>query len=178
MSGVTDTLLAIAASAGASRVDEALTRVVGLRERHHAAASDLCSGDRRSTLAVFVDQTFDQLDAIVRALAVLREVSPRTLDAIAAMGELLSSRVVAAALAEAAVPSHWVDARVAIVTTADHTCAVPLDPATRSALRQQVLGPIDAGHVPVLGGFVGATEDGHTTTLGRVGGDYSGAIVG
>jgi len=113
----------------------------------------------------------------VRALAVLREVSPRTLDAIAAMGELLSSRVVAAALAGAGIPSRWVDARRAVVTTTDHMKAVPLSAETRAALQSTVLAAIEQSQVPVIGGFVGASRDGHTTTLGRGGGDYSGAIV-
>jgi aspartate kinase len=94
------------------------------------------------------------------------------------MGELLSSHLVAAALAHAGVPAQWVDARRAIVTNDDHTCAVPLTRETTAALRDAVVPLIDAGHVPVLGGFVGATPAGHTTTLGRGGGDYSGALVG
>jgi aspartate kinase len=121
---------------------------------------------------------FDQLADIVRALAILREVSPRTLDVVAAMGELLSSRIIAAALTEAGVPAEWVDARCAIVTNGDHTSATPLGPETNAALRKTVLPILDGGKVAVLGGFVGATTDGHTTTLGRGGSDYSGAIVG
>jgi aspartate kinase len=164
--------------AGASRVDEALVQVAALRGRHLAAARELAGADSHAALAGFVAETCDQLEAVVRALGVLREVSPRSLDAIAAMGELLSSRVVAAALTGAGLPAHWVDARTAVVTTGDHTRAAPLGVETRAALRRDVLAPLDAGQVPVLGGFVGATVDGHTTTLGRGGGDYSGALVG
>jgi aspartate kinase len=94
------------------------------------------------------------------------------------MGELLSSRIVAAALTEAGVPADWVDARCAIVTNGDHTSATPLGSETNAALRKTVLPILDSGNVAVLGGFVGATTDGHTTTLGRGGSDYSGAIVG
>src|SRR6185437_3365319 len=83
-----------------------------------------------------------------------------------------------AALTEAGIPSEWVDARRAIITTGDHTRAVPLAAETEAALRASVLAAIDAGRVPVLGGFVGATLQGHTTTLGRGGSDYSGALVG
>jgi aspartate kinase len=178
MSGVTDALLAVAAAAGSSRQDEALSRVDQLRDRHLAAARDLVPGSEHAALAAHISQTFDQLAAVVRALAVLREVSPRTLDVVAAMGELLSSRLVAAALVEAGVPADWVDARRAIVTNDDHTRAVPQMRETNAALRASVCPGIDAGRVPVLGGFVGATADGHTTTLGRGGSDYSGALVG
>jgi aspartate kinase len=177
MSGVTDALLAIAAAAGSGRQDEALTRVGQLRERHLAAAHDLApeAGD---ALTSRIAAHFDELAAVVKALAVLREVSPRTLDVIAAIGELLSSRLVTAALAAAGVPAEWVDARRVVVTNDDHTRAVPQMRETTAAMRASVVPLLDAGRVPVIGGFVGSTAQGHTTTIGRGGGDYSGAIVG
>lgn len=178
MSGVTDALLGIAASAGAAQTDDALTRVGQLRERHLAATAALTTGERAAAVSGFFNRHFDELDAVARALGVLREVSGRTLDAIAATGELLSSRLVTASLEEAGVPATWVDARRAIVTDDEHTRAAPLMRETIAALRASVMPLLDAGHVPVLGGFVGATSQGITTTLGRGGGDYSGAIVG
>jgi len=178
MSGVTDALLGIAAAAGGGRLEDALTRLDQLRERHMAMAQTLAPKESKGALGRQIDQQFDDLTALARALAVLREVSPRTLDVVAAAGELLSSRIVTAALAGADIPSEWVDARRAIITTADHTRALPLATETDAALRATVLAVVDAGRVPVLGGFVASTIDGHTTTLGRGGSDYSGAIVG
>jgi aspartate kinase len=178
LSGVTDTLLLVAAEAGAARVERALSQVNRLRERHVAMAHALVRADRTDGLAAFIESEFNQLADVVKALGVLREVSPGTLDVIAAMGELLSSRIVAGALLEAGLPSEWVDARLAIVTSSDYTRALPLMRETTAALRGVVSPLIDAGRVPVLGGFVGATTEGHTTTLGRGGSDYSGAIVG
>src|SRR4029450_7790562 len=93
-------------------------------------------------------------------------------------GELLSSRMVAAALTAAGVAAEWVDARTAIVTNDDHTRAAPLTRETNEALARTMLPVLDAGRIPVVGGFVGATLDGHTSTLGRGGSDYSGALVG
>ena len=178
LSGVTDALLTMAAEAGASRPDAALAHVARLRDRHLAMARALASGSALAPLAADIDAHFDELTAVVRALGVLREVSLRTLDVIAAMGELLGSRIVAAALVNAGLPGEWVDARRAIVTNDDHTRAAPLMRETTAALRALVTPLVDAGRVPVLGGFIGATADGHTTTLGRGGSDYSGAIVG
>jgi len=155
-----------------------LTRLDQLRERHVAAARSLAPEQAKGVLGRQIDEQFDDLVALARALAVLREVSPRTLDVVASAGEILSSRIVAAALADAGVHSEWVDARRAIITNGDHTRAVPLATETEAALRASVLAAVDAGRVPVLGGFVGSTVDGHTTTLGRGGSDYSGAIVG
>ena len=178
MSKVTDALLGIASTAGAGRPGDALPATNALCERHKSAVRELVSGPAQVTLLAHVAGQFDQLADIVRALAVLREVSPRTLDVVAAMGELLSSRIVAAALTEAGVPADWVDARCAIVTDAEHTRATPLGPETNAALRKTVTPILEGGRVAVLGGFVGATKDGHTSTLGRGGSDYSGAVVG
>jgi aspartate kinase len=179
MSGVTDVLLGIASAAGSgSGITDALARIEQLRERHLAAVHELAAANDHDALTTEIRSTLDQLIAVAQALTVLREVSPRTLDVIAAMGELLSSRIVAAALNAAGVEAEWVDARRAIVTTADHTRATPLPEETARALRTTVGAALDAKRVPVLGGFVGATVDGHTTTLGRGGSDYSGALVG
>ena len=178
LSGVTDALLAIAAEAGASRVDRALAHVDQLRDRHVAMTQALLGDGRMAPLAAHVESEFDQLAAVVKALGVLREVSPGTLDVVAATGELLSSRIVAEALVHAGLPGQWVDARLAIITSDDYTRAVPLMRETTAALRAVVSPVIDAGRIPVLGGFVGATLQGHTATLGRGGSDYSAAIVG
>ena len=178
MSGVTDVLLGIATAAGASQLDDALSRTEQIRARHLAAVGDLVSGPEMEALTGQINAQVDQLADVVRALAVVRDVSPRTLDVVAAMGELLSSRIVAAALSTAGVPATWVDARQAVVTNDDHTRATPLTRETNEQLRARLCPIIDAGRVPVLGGFVGATLDGHTSTLGRGGSDYSGALVG
>lgn len=178
MSGVTDALLDIATAAGESRTDEALSKAEQIRTRHLAAARELTAGPERESLAEQIDAQLDSLLDLVRTLAVLREVSPRTLDVVAAMGEILSSRIVAAALTSAGVPAEWVDARQVIVTSDDHTRAMPLRRETDDRLRARLCPLLDAGRVPVLGGFVGATPDGHTSTLGRGGSDYSGALVG
>jgi aspartate kinase len=179
MSGVTDLLLGIASAAGSGAgTADALAKIQQLRERHLAVVRELAAAKDHDALTTEINATLDQLAAVAQALAVLREVSPRTLDVIAAMGELLSSRIVAAALDAAGIEAEWVDARRAVVTTADHTRATPLTVETARALRATVVVALEAKRVPVLGGFVGATVDGHTTTLGRGGSDYSGALVG
>jgi aspartate kinase len=178
MSRVTDGLLGVAESAGASQLAESLSRTQLIRERHIATARELVSAAALAPLVSQIDAELDDLTDVIKALAVLREVSPRTLDVVAAVGELLSSRIVAAALTSAGVDAEWVDARQVIVTNNEHTRATPLGKETNDRLRS-IVGPIlDSGRVAVLGGFVGATLAGHTSTLGRGGSDYSGALVG
>ncbi|MBI4887604.1 MAG: lysine-sensitive aspartokinase 3 [Acidobacteria bacterium] len=178
LSGVTVALLNVAAEAGAGRVEPALSHVEELRERHLAMARDLAGAGQAPDLAALITAEFDQLAAVVKALGVLREVSPATLDVIAAAGELLSSRIVAGALVAAGLPGEWVDARRVVITNGLQTRAVPLMAETTAALGALVAPLVDAGRMPVLGGFVGATIEGRTTTLGRGGSDYSAAIVG
>ena len=178
MSGVTDVLLSLAASAGSSLLDEALAGTRHIRDRHAKASRDLVAGPALDGLLAQIDAEIEALADIARALAVLREVSPRTLDVVAAIGELLSSRIVAAALIAAGIPAEWIDARLAIVTDDEHTRATPLRDETNERLQSSVRPVLDGGRVPVVGGFVGATLAGHTSTLGRGGSDYSGALVG
>jgi len=178
LSKVTDRLLGIAAEAGAGDIEGALNNLRDLRARHITVSDVVTDGALRQPVLAFLNHEFDQLERIVQALGVLREVSPRWLDTLAATGEILSSRIVAAALSSHGIEGSWVDARLAVVTDGDHTQAAPLFPETTAALMQQVDPQLAAGRVPVLGGFVGATREGVTTTLGRGGSDYSAAIVG
>jgi len=176
MSGVTDGLLRVASDAAAGKVDAALAGVASIRDRHLAAATELAPG--QVALERQIHEQCDQLVAMVKTLGEVREVSPSLSDVVAAAGELLSSRLVAAALVHAGLPGAWVDARRVIITTDDHMAARPLADETNAAIRETVGAAITAGQLPVLGGFVASTRDGHTTTLGRGGSDYSGALVG
>lgn len=178
LAGVTDRLLGVAAEAGAGDIEGARTNLRDLRQRHITVSEVVTDEALRSEVVAFLEREFDELERIVHALGVLREVSPRWLDTLAATGEILSSRLVAAALAAHGLMSAWIDARLAMVTDAEHTAAAPLMSETTAALMRQVDPPLAAGRIPVMGGFVGATKDGVTTTLGRGGSDYSAAIVG
>jgi aspartate kinase len=178
LGGATDRLLGLAAEAGAGDVDGAREHVRALRERHLDVSSVVADAAERANVDRFIAREFDELDRIVGALGVLREVSPRWLDAIAATGEIVSSRIVAAALSSRGLASSWVDARTVIITGAEHMSAPPLLPETTAALRAIVDPLLARRDVPVLGGFVGSTRAGVTTTLGRGGSDYTAAIVG
>jgi aspartate kinase len=118
------------------------------------------------------------LEAVVDGIAAVRELSPRTTDKLLAFGELASSAVVASALASRGIPSELVDARDVIVTDRNHTRALPDFNVTDARLQARVKPPAKGGKVVVLAGFVGATPEGVTTTLGRGGSDFSATIVG
>lgn len=178
LAGVTDRLLAMAERAGEGDEAGAKALVAEVRERHAPLVELVPGGAPRDALAALIEREAASLEGLVRALAVLREVSPRTHDTVAAAGELLSSRIVAAALEAEGLPSAWVDARAVLVTSDDHTNAQP-DMESTAARLDAVVRPLVAdGRVPVVGGFVGATRGGATTTLGRGGSDYSASIFG
>jgi len=178
LGGATDRLLGLAAEAGAGDIDGAIDHLKALRARHIEVAGIVSNATERAGVEAFIDAEFSGLERIVGALGVLREVTPRWLDAIAATGEIVSSRIVASALTSHGLSASWVDARKAIVTAADHTAAAPLWPETTKALQKTVDPELVARRIPVIGGFVGATKAGITTTLGRGGSDYTAAIIG
>ncbi len=177
LSGVTDTLVAIAQLAEEGASAQAAAQVQTLLERHIAVAAAVTSGSRTVLLAD-VQREIEELNGLVHALAVLREVSPRSRDAVHAAGELISSRIVAAAFADHGIASSWVDARTVLITDAEHNAAAPDMMETCDRVRERVAPLLAEGKVVVLGGFIGATANGITSTLGRGGSDYSAAIFG
>ncbi len=178
LGGATDKLLATAREAGEGRTAAAIDGLRGLRARHRDVAAMAGDSPGRAELDRFIEVEFDELERVIGALGVLKEATPRWLDAIAAAGEILSSRIVTVALAARGLPASWVDARRVIVTGDEHMAAPPLVNETRAALAAAVEPLLGERRIPVLGGFVGANRAGVTTTLGRGGSDYSAAIVG
>ncbi|MEM8997824.1 MAG: bifunctional aspartate kinase/homoserine dehydrogenase I, partial [Acidobacteriota bacterium] len=171
LGGVTDTLLGAASTAEAG--GEWRREWETLRERHRAAAAELAPGEPE--LRDVLDRWLDELRHLLHGVELLREVSPRVSDGIAAYGERLSSLIVAAALRAGGVDAEAVDTRELIVTD-DHygRAQVNLDESyVRLNARLNAPGPL-----AVLTGFTGATPEGQTTTLGRGGSDYTGALVG
>ena len=174
---VTDQLVQAARLAEDGEAAKAADLLRGVRDRHVAVATAVTAASREATLAA-VKAEFDELIGLVHALAVLREVSPRSFDAVLAAGEVVSSRIVAAAFADHRIASAWVDARTVLVTDAEYNAAAPDMHETRERTRERVGVHTAQGRVVVLGGFIGSTSNAVTTTLGRGGSDYSAAIFG
>lgn len=177
MSGVTDMLIR---GAHAALIDRGGYRQAAqqIREKHDAAIRELL-GDGAEAAAVrrTIDLFCSEFELLCHSVGVLGELSPRALDAISGLGERMSAPLVAATLQAHGLIAEAIDASEAIVTTAEFGNAVPVYPATRERLRERLLPLLHHGVVPVITGFVGATEQGALTTLGRGGSDYSGAIV-
>ena len=177
MAKVTDQLLAAAAAAGRGDKAGALALSSRLRHRHIDTSSDLLKGDA-AELQPVIHAELDALDDLLRGIAAVGELTARTNDLVVSFGERLSSRMVAAAFAQRGLDGVHVDARTCIVTDAHFGKAAPLEPAIEAKLREIVLPLIEEKKTPVMGGFIGSTADGITTTLGRGGSDYTAALVG
>ena len=178
LSKVTDGLIRTAEFARKGDGKAAAALLVELLERHCAIARKLTSGARAEGLVKALQTQFAELGGRVVALANVKRVAPADHDLIVAMGELASSQIVAAAFAEQGLPAVWIDARSVLVTDAEHMMALPDMDATCARMRERVVPATARGEIPVLGGFIGATAAGVTTTLGRGGSDYSASIFG
>ena len=179
MSGVTDALTqgALTAASGDDRTYRAT--VADLRVRHYRAVDALLTPDgERAQLLATVDDYLDEFAAFCRSVHILGEVTPRAMDAITSLGERISACILAALLRQRGTHSKTVDATELIVTDATFQNAVPLIVPTRARVSARLSPLLDDGLIPVVTGFIGATEEGVTTTLGRGGSDYSAAILG
>ncbi len=176
--GVTDRLIMAAQQAAAREEWAAQEQVTIVQRIHSEILEELALENAGSAVADALAGLFGELRSFVQSVAVLGEVTPRTLDYIAGLGERLSSRLVAATLCVGGCPAEAVDATRFLVTDTHFGEAFPLMDATRTRATA-TLGPLlAAGVVPVVTGFIGATADGAPTTLGRGGSDYSAAIIG
>jgi len=179
MGGVTDALLALSRAAREGDRAAAGSALATLGERHRAAVDALgleaaAAGALREEIA----RELARLDSLATGVALLGELSARTTDAICAAGELLSAGLTAAALARRGVPVARIDPRDWMVTDATHGAAVPDEKALAAKAAARLLPERAARRVVVTGGFVGASPDGTTTTLGRGGSDFSAALLG
>jgi aspartate kinase len=179
MSKVTDQLLACAAAASRGDRTGALAISSRLRSRHRDTAAALVKDPKScAALQTSIEHEFDALDEILRGLAAILELTPRISDLIVSYGERLSSAMIAVAFRERGVDGVHVDSREVIITDSQFQKAIPLDALIEIRCREKVRPHIEAGRVPVMGGFIGSNEAGITTTLGRGGSDFTGALIG
>jgi aspartate kinase len=179
MAQVTDQLLRAAAAASQGDRTGALAISSRLRARHRDTAIALVKNQADCVeLVGFIDQKFDSLDEVLRGLSAILELTPRISDLIVSYGERVSSRIVASAFRETGIDSVHVDAREVIITDSSFQKAIPQDELIEKRAAEKLLPPVTEGRVPVMGGFIAANEAGITTTLGRGGSDFTGALVG
>lgn len=183
MSGFTDALLESFKQTLAGEADAAASLEKHF-DRHRRVVEALLRNENVRMNAL-IDQSGDEIRGLLSTVAeeIRAEGGDRKRrkffeDAVVSFGERMSAALLAAVLSENGVGSRAVDARECITTDDDHGCATPLMAETFGNTRSKLQPLVKSGCVPVLGGFIGSTIDGATTTLGRGGSDYTAALVG
>ena len=179
MSGVTNLLLDGARKAELGDTGPAKESYQEMLRRHtEVLETMLPANNNRQEVLAKISALLGEFDALCNSICVLGELTPRALDVIGGMGERMNVFQVAAILQERGIESVPVESTELIVTDERHGAASPLMQPT-SAKTQALLSPLLAGgKVPVVTGFIGATQNGRITTLGRGGSDYSATILG
>jgi aspartate kinase len=179
MAGVTDLLVEAVAAARRGDRDGLDSALGDLAKRHRwAVAGTMQDATRRHDLNLEIDAIFEELRQLLRSVRILGEGTPRAADTLLSYGELLSTRIACAAFGERGLPVRWIDAREIMITDACHGAAEPDAGAVAVRCRESLVPLLEAGELPVIGGFVGASPAGDTTTLGRGGSDTSAAVLG
>ena len=179
MAKVTDQLLRAGSCAAAGDKTGALAISSRLRSRHRDTAAALVKDAATiADLQKWIDAKFDSLDEVLRGLAAILEMTPRISDLIVSNGERISCRIAAAAFRERGIDAEAVDARKIVITDSQFQKAAPVDAAIEKRAEEKLRPLVNEGKVPVMGGFIGSNEAGITTTLGRGGSDFTGALIG
>ncbi len=177
--GVTNQLLKIGNLSAEGKKSEANDLISDIRTRHEKLADELLESELpKNYLKGKISVYAHELRNFSQAISVLGEVTGRSRDAIASYGERLSSMIIAQAMEESSVKAAFVDAREFMITDDHYTSAVPLFDVVEKRSKERFLPLIGDSYVPVTQGFIGSSEKGITTTIGRGGSDYSAAIVG
>jgi aspartate kinase len=178
LSGVTDRLVTAATRAEIGDREEGAKLEAELRNQHELALRSLIQAEeRRTPLMARLTEVFAEARRLCEGTALLRELTPRSLDSISSLGERLSAPLIAGALTELGLRAEPIDATELIVTDSHHGGAEPLRDMTRARSESRLRPLLQEGIVPVVTGFIGATPDGVLTTLGRGGSDYSATIL-
>lgn len=178
MTKVTDALINLAQAARDRRSSDVEAILGELRRRHFEAAEALTDpGSRREALIGTLRDLLLELEQICHGIRLLSDLTPRSLDLVSSFGERFAAPLLAAAIRAQGGEAKAFDAREFVRTDSVHGSARTDETASRALTRQALLPHIEE-LVPVVTGFIGASQDGVTTTLGRGGSDLSGALMG
>src|SRR5207302_9501462 len=170
MSSVTNRLIKAAKKAQGADAREATAMLDTLRQQHETALTSLVQReDKRARIQQRMDEVFAEGRRLCEGTALLRELTPRALDAISSLGERLSAPLVAAAVGELGLPSEAIEATELIVTDAFHGGAEPQMELTRAKSQARLRPLLEKAIARMWTGFIGATTEGQLTTLGRGG---------
>jgi len=175
---ITDQLLEAGKAASSGHLGAALAAVRDIYVRHEHLADQLLGNSAYGALDRELRGCFRALESLLLELEAAGELNRRQQDQLLGFGECFSSQLIKAALCEAGIKAAHVDARTCVITDGKHGQASPVWDLTNDRLRETLTPMIEAGCVPILGGFIASSEAGVPTTLGRGGSDFTASIVG
>ncbi len=179
IAGATDTLIKAAQVAHEAKFEDAKKSLNDLLERHVFILENLLEKRTTIQLLIFeIRKRFHELKNLCYGISILGELTNRSLDAIASVGEQLSSMILTEGMKERGLQAELIDARTFMVTDDQFIYALPLFDRIEERAKAILLPHVEAKKIVVTQGFIGATVHGVTTTLGRGGSDYSAAIIG
>jgi aspartate kinase len=165
LGGATNNLLEAGTLAARGEISKAMEIADRLEKRH-------------AELLPSTAEHFTRLRELLKALGAIGEFSPRTQDLVASYGEALASLIFVDRMKRLGADTIHIDARHCVITDDHFGKASPIMGLTTPRLEEAVRPQLNAGRVVVMGGYIGSTTSGITTTLGRGGSDYSAAIAG
>lgn len=177
---VTRVLCGIAEEAEAQHLKEVDELLDSLRDRHTSLAVELLSGNPEilNNCVSEVNAVLDSLTDFAHGVCQIGELSPRSYARIVSTGEVLSSKIVAAAMNVYGLSCRWLDARKMIVTDCSYMSAVPDLAATEANVKRFVPEAAKGVSVVLTQGFIASSVEGSPSVLGFEGSDYSAAIFG
>lgn len=178
MGGVTDMLIRAASEASQGDREHWKNARRELAHRHREVADQLLKAGEQAAVLPRLADAVTNFEDLCSGFSLVREVTPRAMDTLSSLGEVMSANLMAAILRSRGTPAEAVDATELVVTDDNFGNATPLFEETNAKTRQRLAGLRRRGVLPVITGFRGATRAGACTTLGRGGSDYSGTILG
>ena len=198
LSGITDSLIKTAANAQdasgsgtvngelpSSSLQNVAKSIAEMKKRHLELSASFLKNEEKKEAAREIEQSFAELSRMMDGIAILREISPRVMDSIMSYGERLSAPLIARVLRVSGIPAQYLDSREVIVTDKHFGAARVVRGESYMRIKEKTGMAYGKGHpgsedqtVFVASGFVGRSEDGSTTTLGRGGSDLTAALYG
>ncbi len=178
-SGITNKLVRIADAAGRSNLDEASALAAEVRRHHVDLVQELIKSDvLKKEVSAKIELLAGRLEMLIKGVDIVGELTERSRDMFCSFGELLSTTVFAAAMKDQGYQVEWIDVRTVMITDDDFGFARPLNDQCEENVKRIISPLLQEGTVVVTQGYIGATRDGRTTTLGRGGSDFSAALLG
>lgn len=178
MGKTTRNLLDIAHLSAAGETQEAKAKLSEIIEYHHELAENLIPDFQKSSAAQRLSHYFSELEKLLLGMSVLQDLTPRSLDKFLSYGELMSTAIIYQILSTNGILAELADAREFIVTDNNFGSARPVIDETYSRIRKRIQPSVQCGRVPVVQGYIAATRQGVTTTMGFEGSDLTASLLG